>query len=49
MLSVVDGDGEHEAITLAKSMSEAQIREAGRLAGREGDATLLLRSLRDRP
>jgi TPR repeat protein len=49
MLSVGDGEGVHEAITLAKSMSEAQIREAGRLAGREDDATLLLRLLRDRP
>lgn len=42
MLSVQDGDGVHEAIVLARRMSEAQIREAARLAGREDDAVLLL-------
>ena len=42
MLSVRDGDGVHEAIMVAKRMSEAQIREAARLAGRDDDAALLL-------
>jgi TPR repeat protein len=48
MLSTGDGDGVYGAITLAKHMSEAHIREAGRLAGRENDAAALLEST-DRP
>lgn len=48
MLSVRDGDGVHEAIVLAKRMSEAQIRQAARLAGREADAVALLSLPQDR-
>lgn len=46
MLSTGDGDGDgvHEAIILATRMSEAHIREAGRLAGRENDAVALLKT-----
>jgi len=42
MLSAGDGDGVHEAINLARHMSQAQIREAGRLAGQEKHAVALL-------
>jgi len=48
MLSVRDGDGVHEAIVLAKRMSEAQIRQAARLAGREADEVALLSVAGDR-
>lgn len=44
MLDRVNGDGVHEALQLAPSMSADEIREAGRLAGRPEDAELLIRS-----
>ncbi|NVK80023.1 tetratricopeptide repeat protein [Streptomyces morookaense] len=43
MLDRGNADGIHEAIQLARGMTEAQVREAGRLARREADAVLLMR------
>ena len=43
MLDRGNGDGIHEAIKLAPSMTPGQILEAGRLAGREAEAQTLLR------
>jgi TPR repeat protein len=44
MLACGDGDGVHEAIELVKrGMTDAQIVEAGRLAGQEGDAWSLIK------
>jgi hypothetical protein len=38
-----NGDGIHEAIELASSMTIDQIREAGRLSGYSDEAELLIR------
>jgi len=47
MLDHGNGDGVHEAIELAKSgMTDEQIREAARLAGRPGDAEATIHVLR---
>ncbi|MCX4745889.1 sel1 repeat family protein [Kitasatospora sp. NBC_01287] len=43
MLDRGNADGIHQAIDLARYMTADQVREAGRLAGREADAELLLR------
>ncbi|MBO4259118.1 tetratricopeptide repeat protein [Streptomyces griseorubiginosus] len=43
MLDRGNGDGIHEAIRMAPSMTADQIREAGRLSGRESEAESLLR------
>ncbi|RAY11296.1 hypothetical protein DPM19_31615 [Actinomadura craniellae] len=42
MLDVGNGDGVHEAIQLARSMTEEQINQAAKLAGREPDAHTLI-------
>lgn len=42
MLDRGNGDGIHEAIELARTMTPEQVREAGRLAGRPGDAESLI-------
>ncbi|MEU7166295.1 tetratricopeptide repeat protein [Streptomyces morookaense] len=42
MLDRGNANGVHEAILLARQMTEEQVREAGRLAGRESDAVLLM-------
>ncbi|MFF4403332.1 tetratricopeptide repeat protein [Streptomyces sp. NPDC001404] len=43
MLDSGNGDGVHDAIQLARTMTDEQIREAGRLSGHETDAELLIR------
>ncbi|MFG2792658.1 tetratricopeptide repeat protein [Streptomyces sp. NPDC048419] len=43
MLDRGNGDGIHEAIRLAPSMTSDQIRQAGRLSGRESEAESLIR------
>jgi TPR repeat protein len=43
MLDRGNGDGIHQGLDLARYMTADQVREAGRLAGREADAELLLR------
>ncbi|GAA2852609.1 hypothetical protein Acy02nite_51650 [Actinoplanes cyaneus] len=42
MLDHGRGDGVHEALALASSMTAQQLREAGRLSGHESDAELLI-------
>ncbi|MFI7703691.1 tetratricopeptide repeat protein [Nonomuraea sp. NPDC049480] len=42
MLDHGDGDGVHEAIQLARGMTDAQIREAAGLAGRPADGEVLI-------
>jgi TPR repeat protein len=50
MLDHGNGDGVHEALQLARSgMTEEQIREAARLAGRPGDAEATIHVLRSSP
>ncbi len=46
MLTVGDGDGIHEAIQMARSMSDADIRKAGRMAGDKSVAETLIRTVR---
>ncbi|MEV4806627.1 hypothetical protein AB0K18_42090 [Nonomuraea sp. NPDC049421] len=42
LLDFGDGDGVHEAIMLARSMSDEEIRTAARLADRSGEAGVLI-------
>ncbi|MFC9328363.1 tetratricopeptide repeat protein [Kitasatospora sp. NPDC057015] len=46
MLTVGNGDGIHEAIRTARSMSDADIRRAGRMAGDQSAAETLIRTVR---
>ncbi|WP_449066198.1 tetratricopeptide repeat protein [Planomonospora algeriensis] len=46
MLDVGNGDGVHEAIELARSVTDDQIREAAGLAGREADGESLISVVR---
>ncbi|MCC5576439.1 sel1 repeat family protein [Microtetraspora sp. AC03309] len=48
MLDSGNGDGVHEAIQLARSMTDEQIREAANLAGRRPDAQALISAVRPR-
>ncbi|RAY15970.1 hypothetical protein DPM19_09495 [Actinomadura craniellae] len=47
MLDFEDGDGIHEAIQMARTMTDAEIIEAAALAGRDADATALIGAARN--